>query len=132
MNYYETLPHFFAYFLVSIALAIGFVVSYTYVTPHRELTLIRAGNQAVALQMVGTFLGFVLPLAVVIGNSVNLLDVAAWGVIALLTQLATFWVITLLFRDIEKSLTDNCIGSGLFLGGVSLGIGILQAGCMVP
>lgn len=132
MNYYETLPHFFLYFGTALALAVVFLAVYVTITPHREFALIRDGNTAVAVQLVGTFLGFALPLASVIGHSVNLLDVILWGVVALVTQIATFLVIARVFKDIEKRLIDNCVSSGILVGGISLGIGILQASCQIP
>jgi putative membrane protein len=44
----------------------------------------------------------------------------------------TFFILAKLFPEIEKRIEDNCVASGVFVGGVSLGIGILQAACMVP
>ena len=66
-----TLPHFLAYFGAAILLAVAFITLYVMITPHRELALIRDGNSAAATQLVGTFLGFAIPVAMVIGHSVN-------------------------------------------------------------
>lgn len=129
---FNTLPHFLAYFSLAIALAVGFLAAYVAITPHREFALIREGNTAAALQLVGTFAGWSLPMAVVISFSVNLLDMLAWGLVSLVTQLIVFFAVSRVFRGIEDRIRDRCNASGLFIGGTSLCFGILQAGCMVP
>jgi putative membrane protein len=129
----SALPHFLAYFAAAVGLAVAFLALYVLVTPHREFTLIREGNSAAATQLIGTFLGFAVPVAIVIGHSVSILDMLLWGAVATLVQLAVFFVISrLLFRTIEQRITDQCMASGLFVGGIGLGMGILQAACMVP
>jgi putative membrane protein len=133
-NYFlDTLPHFLAYFGAAIALAVAFLALYVVVTPHREIALIREGNIAAAAQLTGTFLGFCVPVALVIGHSVSIPDMLLWGAVAALVQLAVFFVVSrLLFKSIEQRITDRCAASGIFLGGMGLGTGILQAACMVP
>lgn len=128
----DTLPYFLAHFGLAVLLAIGFLAAYVAITPHREFALIRAGNTAAALQLLGTFAGWAVPMAVVIGHSVNLLDMLAWGLVSLVTQLVVFFVISRAFRGIEGRIGEGCTASGLFMGGAALCFGILQAGCMVP
>jgi putative membrane protein len=129
----DTLPHFLAYFGAAVLLAMAFLVIYTLITPHRELALIREGNSAAAVQLTGTFLGFAAPVAIVIGNSVSIPDMLIWGAVAAVVQLAVFFVIArLLFRAISLRISERCVASGIFVGGISFGIGILQAACMVP
>lgn len=128
----NTLPHFLLYFLAASALAVAFLATYVLITPHKEFALIKAGNTAAATQLVGTFLGFAIPVAVVIGHSVNIPDMLIWGVVALLVQLLVFFVIAKLFAGIEHRIGENCTASGIFIGGMGMGFGILQAACMVP
>jgi putative membrane protein len=129
----EALPHFLGYFGAAVALAIAFLCLYVLITPHKEITLIREGNSAAAVQLSGTFLGFCIPVAVVIGHSVSIQDMLLWGAVAALVQLAVFFVIArLLFRSIAERIAGRCVASGIFVGGIGLGIGVLQAACMVP
>lgn len=129
----DALPHFLAYFAAALSLAVAFLLLYVMITPHKEFALIRDGNSAAAAQLTGTFLGFALPVAMVIGHSVSIPDMLLWGGVAAIVQLAVFFVISrLLFRTISQRITDRCIASGIFVGGMGLGIGILQAACMVP
>ncbi|HEY0086498.1 MAG TPA: DUF350 domain-containing protein [Allosphingosinicella sp.] len=129
----DTLPHFLAYFAAAVALAVAFLTIYVMITPHKEFALIKEGNSAAAVQLTGTFLGFCIPVAVVIGHSVSIPDMLLWGAVAALVQLLVFFVVArLLFRSISQRITEKCAASGIFVGGVGLGIGILQAACMVP
>lgn len=129
----DALPHFLAYFAAAVGLAVAFLFLYVQITPHKEIALIRDGNSAAAVQLTGTFLGFAIPVAVVIGNSISIPDMLMWGAVAAIVQLAIFFLIArLLFKAISQRLADNCMASGIFVGGIGLGIGILQAACMVP
>lgn len=129
----SALPHFLAYFAAAITLAVAFLAVYALATPHREFALIREGNAAAATQLVGSFLGFAVPVAVVIAHSVSIPDMLLWGGVAALVQLLVFVVTArLLFRSISDKLTEGCMASGIFVGGIGLGTGILQAACMVP
>ncbi|GAO79257.1 DUF350 domain-containing protein [Sphingopyxis sp. C-1] len=129
----ETVPHFLAYFGAAALLAVAFLTLYVLITPHREFALIREGNSAAAVQLTGTFLGFAVPVAVVIGHSVSIPDMLLWGAVAALVQLAVFFVISrLLFKAISQKITEACVASGIFVGGMGLGFGVLQAACMVP
>jgi putative membrane protein len=127
------LPHFLAYFGAAVLLAAAFLTVYIWLTPHKELELIRGGNSAAALQLTGTFLGFAIPVAIVIGNSISIPDMLMWGAVAAIVQLLVFVVIArLLFRGISSKIDEGCTSSGIFVGGMGLGVGVLQAACMVP
>jgi putative membrane protein len=129
----ETLPHFLAYFAAAMGLAVAFLALYVLITPHKEFALIRDGNNAAAAQLTGTFLGFAVPVAIVIGHSVSIPDMLLWGAVAAIVQLLVFFLISrLLFKAISQRITDSCTASGIFVGGMGLGTGILQAACMVP
>ena len=128
-----TLPKFLAYFGSAGALSVGFLALYVLCTPHREFALIKAGNAAAATQLVGTFLGFTLPLATIVAHSVSIPDMLMWGAVAALVQLGVFVAISrLLFTEISRRIEEGCVASGLFVGGLGLGAGVLQAACMVP
>lgn len=131
--FFATLPHFLAYFGAALLLAVAFLTLYVQLTPHRELELIRNGNSAAALQLTGTFLGFAIPVAMIIGHSVSIPDMLLWGAVAAIVQLLVFVVIArLLFRGISSKIDEGCASSGIFVGGMGLSIGLLQAACMVP
>ncbi|MBS1224962.1 MAG: hypothetical protein H6R24_1640 [Proteobacteria bacterium] len=124
------LPSFLFYFATAIGLLVLFVAAYIFITPYQEIALIRAGNAAAAAGLGGAILGFVLPLASAIAHSVSLLDMAVWGLVALLIQLLAYGVSRLLLPNLARNIPAGHIASGVFVGILSLAIGILNAACM--
>ena len=57
--------------LVALIILIGGAALYAFITPHREITLIREGNTAAALSFGGVLVGIALPLAFALGYSVH-------------------------------------------------------------
>ncbi len=131
-GFVATVPVFLAYFTESLALLAVFLVIYTKTTPLDEFALIRTGNRAAALSLSGSMIGFVLPLASVISHSGGLTDVLLWGAVALVVQLGVFLVIRLLIPTLPG---DIVAGNGAVAGlvaAISVGVGVLNAACMVP
>jgi putative membrane protein len=126
----STLPSFIAYFATSAVLVAAFLAVYTALTPHREWTLIRAGNTAASLSLGGALIGFCLPLASVIAHSSLLIDVAIWGLIALFVQLLAWWVVEKAMSGLAARVERGDVAAGLFLAITSLAAGIVNAACM--
>ncbi len=124
------LPSFLFYSATAIGLLLLFVTAYVWITPYREIALIREGNAAAAASLSGAILGFVLPLASAIAHSVSLLDMAVWGLIALFVQLLAYGAGRLLLPDLARDIPAGHIASGVFVGALALAIGILNAACM--
>jgi len=85
---------------------------------------------AAAFSLSGAVLGFVIPLGAAVRYSVNLVDMAIWGVIALVVQIAAFMVVRLLVPTVCDDITKGNAAQGFFLGSTALGVGILNASCM--
>ncbi|MDB5768215.1 MAG: Membrane protein with domain [Collimonas fungivorans] len=124
------LPAFLSHFGLALLLVAIFFVVYIFITPYHELRLIRAGNHAAAASLAGALLGYIVALASAIANSVSLLDMLVWGVVALVVQLLAFLIVKLLLPTLLADIPENRIASGVFLGTVSLGLGLLNAACM--
>ena len=121
---------FLAYLAVAIVLLALFVAVYIRVTPYREIALIREGNMAASFSLSGSLLGFIIPLAAAVQNSVSLADMAIWGLIAMVVQIAAFIVAKILIPSITQDIPANKGAQGFFLGCLSLGVGLLNAACM--
>jgi putative membrane protein len=126
----STLPNFLAYFAVGAGLIALFLWLYVNLTPQRDIALIRAGNRAAALVLVGALLGFVVPLASVIAHSGAILDLIVWGVVALVVQLVGFIAARMVLPHLPQAITDGNVADGIFHAGISLSLGILTAACM--
>jgi len=121
---------FLTHFGASIVLLVLFSFLYTMITPYREFELIGQGNIAAACSFIGALTGFAIPLASAVIHSVSLIDMIIWGGVALVIQIITFFVVRLVFPAIVSDIPANQISKGIFLGVVSLVVGILNAAAM--
>ena len=121
---------FLVYLAVSLAYLAVFVAIYIRITPYRELQLIREGNMAASFSLSGAILGFIVPLASAIQHSVNLVDMAIWGLVAMVVQILAFVAVKLAIPSVTRDIPENKGSTGFFLGSLSLGVGLLNAACM--
>ena len=124
------LDDFLVYFALSAIYVALFLAIYVRITPYREFALIREGNAAAAASLSGTLIGFVLPLASTVVNSVNLLDMALWAAIALAVQIIVYLVVRVLLPELVRHIPEGRVGPGVFLGAASLAAGVLNAACL--
>lgn len=124
------LPWFLAYMATAVVLTSIYVVVYMWVTPHPEIKLIRENNLAASLAFAGSLIGFSLPLASAIANSVALVDCVVWGLIAIAVQIAVYFLARLPMPRISERIEKGEVASGLWLGAASLTGGILNAASM--
>lgn len=126
----NTLPSFLAYFAVAIVLLGFFLLVYLNVTPYQEIALIRAGNPAAAVTLSGAILGFAMPVANVIAHSDTLIDLAAWGGIAGVVQIAAYLVTRFTFPQLNQDIPAGKVAPAVFLATLSLAVGLINAACM--
>ena len=130
LAYLAGLPAFAMYFGSGVGLLALFIAIYVHVTPHREFRLIREGNTAAAASLAGAVIGFVLPLASSIENSVAFLDMLLWAAVALIVQTLGYLVVRALVPQISADIAAGKTASGVFLGAMAIALGILNAACM--
>lgn len=126
----STLPAFLSYFAVAITIMVAFLFVYVNFTPYREIALIRDGNAAAAISLSGTLLGFALPVANVIENSHNLLDLTLWSMIACAVQLATYLVARMTLPQLAVDIPAGKTAPAIFLAAMSIAVGLVNAACM--
>lgn len=127
----SSLPAFAGYFATALMLLAVFVVLYVFVTPYNELALIREGNVAAAVSLAGAIVGYALPIAVSVAVSHDIGVMIGWGVVACVVQLMAYIVARFALPHINQNIPQGKVASGIFLASLSLGIGILNAGCIV-
>lgn len=124
-------PGFFGYFAFALVFLVVFYVIYTRVTHFNELQLIRQGNIAAACHLSGSTLGFALPLYSSIVHTSSLQGFVFWAVIALVAQIATYLFLKALLKDVDPQIESNNIAFGIFVGGIALVVGVINAACVV-
>ncbi len=125
-----TLPAFVAYLALGVLYFVAFVVTYIWITPQREMALIRDGNLAAAISLGGAAIGFVQPLTSAIAHSVNLLDLALWGLVAWAVQLLTHFILRLIVRDLREKIEADVRSVALFVAVVAICVGAINAAAM--
>ena len=126
----EAFPNFVRYVVVGFALAGLFLWVYVLITPWPEFRLIRAGNSAAAVALIGALLGFCLPLANTIAHSVSLTDVVLWALVALVVQVAVHIAMRLLLPALKNAVEANELAAGITAGGFSTCFGLINAACL--
>jgi putative membrane protein len=106
------------------------VFVYALVTAHNEFREIRDNNGAAALAFAGSLIGFTIPLASAITNSVSIGDCVIWGLVALVVQVVAYFVLRLPVNDLSGRIDRGELAAGGWLGAGSLAAGVLNAACM--
>ncbi len=129
-TFLENLSEFLIFFSVASVLVLLFVFVYTRITRHNELDLIKKNSTAAAVAFSGSLIGFALPLASTMIDSVNVVELALWGVIALIVQVLVYLLIRLPMPRISERIEADEVAAGIWLGACSMVAGILNAASM--
>ena len=117
-------------FLTAVVLVVLFSALYVRITPYAEFRLIREGKVAPAVSFGGALLGFVIPLASAISESVSFLDMLVWSVVAFVVQVLVFLVLRACFAGLCREIADDELAPAILLAVFSLAAGILSAASM--
>ena len=122
-------------FIIAFAAASAFFVAfkliYQMVTPYHESSLIREGNTAAAVSLGGALIGFVLPLASALSQTVSLPEFAAWALLAGIIQIVSFIIVSrLVYKGLAAKIEAGEMAAALYMASISIGVGLLNAACM--
>jgi putative membrane protein len=110
---------------------IAFKYIYQWITPYNEKALIREGNLAASIALAGALIGYVLPLASALSHTVSLPEFAAWAALAGVIQIAAFTGVRLVaLPDVKARIENGETSIGIYLAGISIAVGVLNAACM--
>ena len=126
----ETLPLYLAFIGVSIGLLVLGIVIYMFVTPYREITLIRNGNRAAAFSFGGTVIGLAYAIHGLSASTWSVRDLAVWGVVGVISQIAVFFVVGKVLGNLKTEIEADNVAYGAFLGFASIAIGIMNSGAL--
>jgi putative membrane protein len=124
------LPDFLGFFVTGVILIVIFMAIYVFITPHKELALVRQGDTAAGFAFGGTLIGYALPVSKAVGEAPTVLDMLVWSVIGLVIQLMVYFAVRLLVPGISKKIEENNVGAGVFLACASIAIGMITSGAM--
>ena len=124
------LPAFLAYFSVSVAAVVLYILAYTRITPHDEFALIGQNSPAAAISLGLSLLGFALPVASAVAHAADIVDCAIWSLIAIGVQIAAYYVAQIPVSDLAGRISRGELGASIWLGLASLTAGVLSAASM--
>jgi putative membrane protein len=125
------LPAFLVYFCTAIVSVVVFLFVYTRITPHDEFKLIRDNDPAAAIALGLSLLGFVLPVVSAIAHSANILDCLVWSLIALIVQVAVYYIVKIPVPSLSAKIAAGELAPAIWLGLASLAAGALNAASMI-
>ena len=126
-SFLSGIPFLLTHFGVTIVMLVVGAFIYIKITSHDEMALIRDGNNAAAVSLSGAILGLAIPLAFCMANSVNVYDIVIWGLVTLVIQLVTFWIIDLWLRDLSRKIEDGQVVTAILLASVKLAVASINA-----
>lgn len=112
---------------LSVLMLLGAAALYIVLTPHKEISLVRQGNTAAAVDLGGVLVGLALPLAISLKGSTSLIDVALWGVATVAIQLLVFRLVDVLLHDLPKRIKDGEMAAAALLVGAKLATAMIVA-----
>jgi putative membrane protein len=112
---------------VTLVLLVAGAAIYAFLTPHREIQLIREGNAAAALSFGGVLVGLALPLGFALAASTSLLEIALWGVTTVVLQLALFWLTDLVLVGLPQRIREGEVAAAALLVAAKLAVAVLLA-----
>lgn len=124
------IPDFVLFFSASLALVGLYLLIYTLATSHNEFGLIRQNNVAAALSLGLSLTGFALPLSSAVVHSNTVIDLAIWGLVAIVVQLAVYALVRLVLPNLSSRIASGELAAALFLGAASLAAGVINAAAM--
>lgn len=108
-------------------LLFGGATLYALLTPWKEIELIRQGNAAAGVAFGGVLVGLALPLAVSMAASHSLVEVAIWGVAALVIQLLSFRVVDAILTGLPQRIQEGEVSAAVLLVAAKLSSAVILA-----
>jgi len=121
------LPVFLLHLGVSFAVFLFALSAYLWLTPHKEMALIRDGNTAAAISLGGAAVGLAIPMAFCLSNSINVWDIVVWGVVTLFIQVVAFRLVDLVLHQLPKRIEHDEISAAVFLASMKIAVAMLNA-----
>ena len=121
------LPFLLSHFFISMLLLVFGTVVYIFITPMKEIKLIRDGNIAASLSFSGALIGIALPLSSSLKASNSISEIMIWGLTAILIQIFCFKIVDILIKDLPQRIERGEISSSILLFSIKVGVALLNS-----
>ena len=128
----SSLLGFMAFFGSGVVSILIYTVIYTAITPHKEFALIKDQNPAAAIAFAGSLLGFVIAMARLMEATIHIADFYLWVAVAIVVQLFAYGIVRLTFPRLSERIANGELSAAIWLAGLSIGAGMLNAASLSP
>ena len=123
-------PVMIGHVLLTFALLALGATLYAWLTPWKEIALIREGNAAASVAFGGVLIGLAIPLAVSLSVSTSLRDIGVWGIATLVLQLFAFRVVDLILTGLPQRIQEGEISAAVLLVAAKLATALVLAAAL--
>ena len=120
-------PYLISHFVTSVIVFLIGVIIYLFITPMKEIALIRKKNTAAAISFSGALIGLALPLASSLSASGSIYEIIVWGLVAIVIQLFCFKAVDILINDLPKRIENGELSSSILLFSIKISVALLNS-----
>ena len=121
------LPFLISHFVTSVVVFSIGVIIYLFITPMKEIALIRQKNTAAAISFSGALIGLALPLSSSLSASGSIYEIIIWGFVAIVIQLFCFKAVDILINDLPKRIENGEVSLYILLFFIKISIALLNS-----
>ncbi|GAA5103857.1 DUF350 domain-containing protein [Wohlfahrtiimonas larvae] len=118
------------YIALAVVMTGSFAVIYLWMTPLKEIKLIKEGNIACAISFGGALIGFCITITSSMSTTLSLLGFLIWSLLATVIQLLVYFVATRLIKNASIELAKNNIAVGCLFAAFSIAIGLINGAAL--
>ena len=125
------LPFLVSHLFVTLCLLFIGITSYIFLTPIKELKLIKNGNISASISFSGALLGIGIPLASSLSVSNSILEIIIWGLTAIVLQLLCFKVTDTFLKDLSKRIEDDQLATSILLFSIKISVSLINSAAII-
>ena len=121
------LPFLISHFVTSVIVFLIGIIIYLFITPMKEIALIRKKNTAASISFSGALIGLALPLSSSLSASGSIYEIIVWGFVAIVIQLFCFKAVDILINDLPKRNENGEVSSSILLFSIKISVALLNS-----
>ena len=125
------LPYLISHLFITLCLLFIGITSYIFLTPIKELKLIKDGNISASISFSGALLGIGIPLASSLSVSNSILEIIIWGLTAIVLQLLCFKVTDTFLKDLSKRIEDDQLATSILLFSIKISVSLINSAAII-
>ena len=125
------LPFLISHLFITLCLLFIGITSYIFLTPIKELKLIKDGNLSASISFSGALLGIGIPLASSLSVSNSILEIIIWGLTAILLQLLCFKITDTFLKDLSKRIENDQLATSILLFSIKISVSLINSAAII-